>query len=161
NMSHELRTPLNSSLILSKLLSENRDGNLSPEQVKFAQNIYSAGNDLLNLINDILDLSKIEAGKMDIKPEVVGLIRLADSLDQMFRPSAEQKSIRFSVTVDEDTPSIETDPQRLEQILKNLVRMLLSSRTAERLRSESPSRKLGTSVSPSVTRASESQLRKS
>ena len=70
-MSHELRTPLNSSLILAKLLADNREGNLTPEQVKFAQNIYSAGNDLLDLINDILDLSKIEAGKMEVKPESV------------------------------------------------------------------------------------------
>ena len=122
NMSHELRTPLNSSLILSKLLADNRDGNLTPEQVTFAQNIYSAGNDLLDLINDILDLSKIESGKMEVKPETVRIARLVHTVSQTFDPMAREKGISFTVTHAESAPqAIETDPQRLMQILKNLL----------------------------------------
>ena len=122
NMSHELRTPLNSSLILAKLLADNRDGNLTPEQVTFAQNIYSAGNDLLDLINDILDLAKIESGKMEVKPETVRLSRLVHALTQTFRPMAEQKRVQFLATVETSAPeSIETDPVRVQQILKNLL----------------------------------------
>ena len=122
NMSHELRTPLNSSLILAKLLADNREGTLTPEQVKFAQNIYSAGNDLLDLINDILDLAKIESGKMEVKPESVRTARLVESLTQMFRPLASQKQIAFSAAVDAGAPAaLETDAQRLQQILKNLL----------------------------------------
>jgi CheY-like chemotaxis protein/signal transduction histidine kinase len=122
NMSHELRTPLNSSLILSKLLADNKDGNLTPEQASFAQNIYSAGNDLLDLINDILDLSKIESGKMEVKPESVRIARLAQTLSQTFEPIAQEKHIGFSVVQEESAPqTIETDPQRLMQILKNLL----------------------------------------
>lgn len=79
NMSHELRTPLNSSLILAKLLAENGEGNLSDEQVKFAESIYSAGNDLLNLINDILDIAKVEAGKLEVRPETTQVERLAEA----------------------------------------------------------------------------------
>ena len=96
NMSHELRTPLNSSLILAKLLADNREGNLNPEQIKFAETIYSAGNDLLMLINDILDLSKIEAGKLDVRPEEVALPRLCDELADVFRPVARDKGIELS-----------------------------------------------------------------
>ena len=122
NMSHELRTPLNSSLILAKLLSENPTGNLSGEQVKFAQTIYSAGNDLLNLINDILDISKVEAGKLELAPDDVNLGKLADSLRQTFEPPAAQKNLAFTVEVDAGAPpSIFSDRQRLEQILKNLL----------------------------------------
>ena len=122
NMSHELRTPLNSTLILSKLLADNKDGNLTGDQVQFAQSIYSAGNDLLDLINDILDLSKIESGKMDVKPERVQLSRLVEAMAQTFAPMAELKGIRFETAIDAAAPSaIETDPQRLQQILKNLL----------------------------------------
>ncbi len=122
NMSHELRTPLNSSLILAKLLADNKDGNLTPEQVKFAQTISSAGNDLLALINDILDLSKIEAGKIDVSPESVPLRRLLDGLVKTFQPGAEEKGLSLSVAIDPTAPpSIDTDPQRLGQILKNLL----------------------------------------
>jgi CheY-like chemotaxis protein/signal transduction histidine kinase len=122
NMSHELRTPLNSSLILARLLADNRNGNLTAEQVKFAESIYAAGNDLLDLINDILDLSKIESGHMDVKPEAIRLSRLADTLGQAFKPLAADKGIGFAITVDPGTPeTIESDPQRLQQILKNLL----------------------------------------
>jgi signal transduction histidine kinase len=87
NMSHELRTPLNSSLILAKLLAENAEGNLSAEQVKFAESIYSAGNDLLNLINDILDIAKVEAGKLEVRPKHQ-VERLVEGLRGMFEPLA-------------------------------------------------------------------------
>jgi signal transduction histidine kinase/DNA-binding response OmpR family regulator len=122
NMSHELRTPLNSSLILAKLLSDNREGNLNAEQVRFAQTIYSAGNDLLVLINDILDLSKIEAGMLDVRPEPIGLARLADDLHRTFQPIAAQKQLAFEIRMEPGAPdAVETDPTRLAQILKNLI----------------------------------------
>jgi CheY-like chemotaxis protein/signal transduction histidine kinase/CHASE3 domain sensor protein len=122
NMSHELRTPLNSSLILAKLLADNPKGNLSEEQIKFARSIYSAGNDLLNLINDILDISKVEAGKLELSPEDVQVGKLAESLKNTFEPLAGQKQLAFEVTVDPATPaSLFTDRQRVEQILKNLL----------------------------------------
>jgi signal transduction histidine kinase/CheY-like chemotaxis protein/CHASE3 domain sensor protein len=122
NMSHELRTPLNSSLILAKLLADNTDENLTDEQVKYAQTIQSSGNDLLNLINDILDLSKIEAGHVEIKPEVVSVERLANNLRQLFQPVAQDKKLEFVVEIAPECPtSIETDVQRLEQVLKNLL----------------------------------------
>jgi signal transduction histidine kinase/DNA-binding response OmpR family regulator/CHASE3 domain sensor protein len=122
NMSHELRTPLNSSLILAKLLSENKTGNLTNDQVKYAQTIYSAGNDLLNLINDILDLSKVEAGKLDLHIEDVPLQRIMDSLARTFEPLARQKKLRLELRSDiDDYPTLTTDFRRLEQILKNLL----------------------------------------
>ena len=122
NMSHELRTPLNSSLILAKLLADNREGNLSAEQIKYAETIQGAGNDLLLLINDILDLSKIEAGHMEMRPEQVRLSQVIDSLASIFQPVAEQKSLAFQIQVSSDCPeAIDTDRQRLEQILKNLL----------------------------------------
>jgi signal transduction histidine kinase/CheY-like chemotaxis protein/CHASE3 domain sensor protein len=122
NMSHELRTPLNSSLILAKLLSENKEGNLTPEQLKFAQTIYGAGNDLLNLINDILDLSKVEAGRLELQPQFVSVHRLVDSLQRTFTPLAGEKKLAFEVQIDADAPtSIVTDNLRVEQILKNLL----------------------------------------
>ncbi len=122
NMSHELRTPLNSSLILAKLLAENVAGNLSEEQVKFAESIYSAGNDLLNLINDILDIAKVEAGKLEVRPETTQLERLVEGLRGMFEPLAAHKGLAFEVTTDAQVPAtLFTDRQRLEQILKNLL----------------------------------------
>ncbi len=122
NMSHELRTPLNSSLILAKLLADNRDGNLTPEQVKYARGINSAGNDLLALINDILDLSKIEARKIDLTHASVKLEELAFRLSETFEPMAMEKQILFRVIRAPDTPeTIDTDAQRLSQILKNLL----------------------------------------
>jgi signal transduction histidine kinase/DNA-binding response OmpR family regulator/CHASE3 domain sensor protein len=122
NMSHELRTPLNSSLILAKLLADNPDDNLTDEQVKFAKTIQSSGNDLLNLINDILDLSKIEAGHVEIKPETVSLDRLVKDVQQVFQPIAQQKNLAFEIEISPECPAtIETDLQRLEQVLKNLL----------------------------------------
>lgn len=122
NMSHELRTPLNSSLILAKLLAENGEGNLSDEQVKFAESIYSAGNDLLNLINDILDIAKVEAGKLEVRPESTQVERLVEGLRGMFEPLAGHKGLAFEVTTEAQVPAtLFTDRQRLEQILKNLL----------------------------------------
>ena len=122
NMSHELRTPLNSSLILAKLLAENAEDNLTGEQVKFAESIYSAGNDLLNLINDILDISKVEAGKLDVRPENTSTARLVDGLRTLFEPLAADKQLSFTVELLEGTPAhLFTDRQRVEQILKNLL----------------------------------------
>jgi signal transduction histidine kinase/DNA-binding response OmpR family regulator len=122
NMSHELRTPLNSSLILAKLLADNAAGNLNEEQVRFAQTIYGAGNDLLNLINDILDISKVEAGKLELVPEDLPLRRVVEGLARTFEPLARQKQLEFTVTVEPGVPlAIHTDRQRLEQILKNLL----------------------------------------
>ncbi|WP_306396514.1 response regulator [Telluria beijingensis] len=122
NMSHELRTPLNSSLILAKLLADNSGGNLSDEQVRFAQTIYSAGNDLLQLINDILDISKVEAGKLELVPEDVPVRRVVEGLVRTFEPLARQKSLEFKINVDPGVPaSLHTDRQRMEQILKNLL----------------------------------------
>ncbi len=122
NMSHELRTPLNSSLILSKLLGDNPTGNLTPEQVRYAQTIHSSGNDLLALINDILDLSKIEAGHMEMHPEPAPVARLVADLTRVFEPVAKQKGLTFATSVADDCPEIiETDRQRFEQVLRNLL----------------------------------------
>ncbi len=122
NMSHELRTPLNSSLILAKLLAENAQENLSEDQVKFAESIYSAGNDLLNLINDILDIAKVEAGKLEVRPETTQVARLTEGLQALFEPLANEKKLNFSVVIDPQVPAtLYTDRQRLEQILKNLL----------------------------------------
>lgn len=122
NMSHELRTPLNSSLILAKLLAENPQDNLTAEQVKFAESIYSAGNDLLNLINDILDISKVEAGKLEVIPENTSVARLADGLRSVFEPLAADKQLTFSVDLQPGAPAmLYTDRQRLEQVIKNLL----------------------------------------
>ncbi|WP_397453476.1 response regulator [Pseudomonas sp. NA-150] len=122
NMSHELRTPLNSSLILAKLLADNPTENLTAEQVKFAESIYSAGNDLLNLINDILDISKVEAGKLDVRPENTHVARLVEGLRGMFEPLASDKHLNFQVELQAGAPSLLfTDRQRLEQILKNML----------------------------------------
>jgi signal transduction histidine kinase/CheY-like chemotaxis protein/CHASE3 domain sensor protein len=122
NMSHELRTPLNSSLILAKLLADNKPGTLNEEQVKFAQTIFGAGNDLLALINDILDLSKIEAGKVEVQPETVNIEHTLDELGRAFEPMARERGLTFSCTIEPGAPErIQTDPQRLSQILKNLL----------------------------------------
>ncbi|HET7538799.1 MAG TPA: response regulator [Polyangiaceae bacterium] len=121
NMSHELRTPLNSSLILAKLLADNEPGNLNEEQVKFAATIYSAGSDLLALINDILDLSKIEAGKVELRSESTPIVRLLEPVERMFEPVAKQKGVALSVSVADPQASIETDAARVQQILKNLL----------------------------------------
>ncbi len=122
NMSHELRTPLNSALILAKLLADNPQGNLSPEQVKFAESIYASGNDLLVLINDILDISKVEAGKLEVVVEEVAPGKLAQSLESTFRPLAAEKQLAFRLEMQPGTPAtLATDRHRVEQILKNLL----------------------------------------
>jgi CheY-like chemotaxis protein/signal transduction histidine kinase/CHASE3 domain sensor protein len=122
NMSHELRTPLNSSLILAKLLADNKAGNLTDEQVRFAQTILAAGNDLLTIINDVLDLSKIEAGKVELQRQSVAIGPLVAQLCEVFEQAARAKGLGFSCAVESETPErIHTDPQRLGQILKNLL----------------------------------------
>ena len=122
NVSHELRTPLNSLLILAKLLSENKDQNLSKKQIEFAQTIYTSGTDLLNLINDILDLSKVEAGKMEVNATDVPMSAVRDFVERTFRPVAEDKGLTLTVDVQPDVPpTLHTDGQRLEQVLKNLL----------------------------------------
>jgi signal transduction histidine kinase/HAMP domain-containing protein/ActR/RegA family two-component response regulator len=122
NMSHELRTPLNSLLILSKTLADNRNGNLTAEQVKFAHTVHASGNDLLQLINEILDLSKVEAGKMPIDPRTFTLAEVTSYLEQTFRHIAEQTGLAFEIRMDPRLPaSMFSDVTRLQQILKNLL----------------------------------------
>jgi signal transduction histidine kinase/HAMP domain-containing protein len=122
NMSHELRTPLNSLLVLSKLLLENERGTLGHRELEFARTIHAAGADLLQLISDILDLSKIEAGKMEILPDLVVLADVQAYVSRTFDPIAADKGLRFEVKADSSLPvTIVTDEQRLEQILRNLL----------------------------------------
>jgi signal transduction histidine kinase len=122
NMSHELRTPLNSSLILAKLLADNRDGTLTAEQVKYAQAIHSSNNDLLALINDILDLSKIEAGHIELADDTLQTDSLLMRLRETFEPLARQKGLALDIATDPGAPTqFVADNQRLQQILKNLL----------------------------------------
>ena len=122
NMSHELRTPLNSTLILAKLLADNKPGNLSADQVKYAQTIHAAGSDLLALINDILDLSKIEAGQATVDVEEVTIESALDRLLDPLRPMAQEKRLALELDIAPDVPAtLHTDPQRLGQVLKNLL----------------------------------------
>jgi len=122
NMSHELRTPLNSLLILANQLGENPDGNLSPKQVEFAKTIHGAGIDLLTLINDILDLSKIESGTVSIDLSDLPVTNLQDYIDRTFRHVAESKKLEFNIRLDSTLPkAIQTDTKRLQQVLKNLL----------------------------------------
>ena len=122
NMSHELRTPLNSLLILSDQLSKNTDNNLSPRQVEFARTIHASGNDLLTLINDILDLSKIESGTVIVDVGEISFRDLHDYVDRTFRHVAENKRLEFEVEIAPNVPrSMHTDAKRLQQILKNLL----------------------------------------
>src|SRR4051794_3549025 len=122
NMSHELRTPLNSILILSQQLAENAPGNLSPKQIEFSRNINSSGSDLLHLINDILDLSKIESGTVTVEVEEIPFTGLRENIDRNFRHVAEAKNLPFNVWFADDLPnSMTSDPKRLQQILKNLL----------------------------------------
>lgn len=122
NMSHELRTPLNSSLILAKLLADNKDGTLTEEQVKYARAILSSNNDLLSLINDILDLSRIEAGHVELADEVVVTDSVLQRLRETFEPMARQKGLALQIEADALAPSqLVVDSQRLQQILKNLL----------------------------------------
>ena len=122
NMSHELRTPLNSLLVLAKLLTENAEGNLTLQQVEFARTIHGAGSALLQLINDILDLSKVEAGRMDIHPQQISLSKFVDYFESTFAPLAQDKGLSFAVEVDPSVPQeLRTDEQRLQQVLRNLL----------------------------------------
>src|SRR4030095_1764745 len=122
NMSHELRTPLNSILILGQQLSENPEGNLSPKQVEFARTIQGAGTDLLNLITDILDLSKIESGTVTVEAEEIFFTNVLDMVVRTFAHDAENRGLSFDVTVDSGLGrSMVTDTKRLQQVLKNLL----------------------------------------
>jgi signal transduction histidine kinase/DNA-binding response OmpR family regulator/CHASE3 domain sensor protein len=122
NMSHELRTPLNSILLLSRLLTENHEGNLSNEQIEYARVIQGSGNGLLTLIDEILDLSKIESGKMELEYGQTALEDVVQALEGMFAPVAKDKGVHFAVIMGSDVPRmIETDRLRLEQILRNLL----------------------------------------
>ncbi|WP_413366858.1 CHASE3 domain-containing protein [Lysinibacillus sp. 3P01SB] len=122
NMSHELRTPLNSILILSEMLVENGSNNLSDEETEFAKVIHSSGEDLLSLINDILDLSKVEAGKIDVLFGEVNLSELPTQMDQLFSPVAKRKNIEFNITQADSIPEVfYTDAKKFQQILKNLL----------------------------------------
>lgn len=122
NMSHELRTPLNSLLILSQLLAENKENNLTEKQKEFAKTIHSSGSDLLGLISDILDLSKVEAGKMELNIEDVNLVGLSESLKRTFLPLAERQKLVFKIEISENIPEqIRTDIQRVEQVIKNFL----------------------------------------
>jgi len=122
NMSHELRTPLNSILMLAQILGKNNEGNLTAKQIEQTQTIYQSGNDLLNLINDVLDLSKVEAGKMDIHLEDVPLADLAENVKRRFLHMAEGKGLLFQTVIADGVPStIHTDAQRLNQIVTNLL----------------------------------------
>ncbi|QOS81107.1 response regulator [Paenibacillus sp. JNUCC31] len=122
NMSHELRTPLNSLLILSQLLSENKDGNLSGKQQEYAQTIYMSGADLLKMIDEILDLSKVDAGKMDINYETVRMEELTSFVQQNFGPIANKKELKLNIEFDSNLPEwVYTDSHRVKQILRNLL----------------------------------------
>jgi HAMP domain-containing protein/signal transduction histidine kinase/CheY-like chemotaxis protein len=122
NMSHELRTPLNSLLILADQLAVNPDGNLTPRQVEFAKTIHGSGKELLRLINDILDLSKIESGTVTLDVGPVVLREVCSSVERTFRPVAQSKNLSFTIDLQPDLPvALQTDAQRLEQVLKNLL----------------------------------------
>jgi signal transduction histidine kinase/HAMP domain-containing protein/ActR/RegA family two-component response regulator len=163
NMSHELRTPLNSLLVLARLLADNLDGNLTGKQVEFARVIHEAGSDLLQLINDILDLSKVEAGKMDLHPVDVPLTQLLSYVEATFRPLTVEKGLHFEATLDSDVPAtLHTDEQRLQQVLRNLlsnavkftdtggVRLMITRADGRRLRADA-ARRSGTVLRFSVT----------
>jgi CheY-like chemotaxis protein len=121
NMSHELRTPLNSILILGQQLGDNPDGNLSPRQVEFARTIHGAGTDLLNLISDILDLSKIESGTVSVEAEEITVANLQETITRPFRHEAETRGLFFDTEIDPRLSTITTDAKRVQQILKNLL----------------------------------------
>jgi CheY-like chemotaxis protein len=131
NMSHELRTPLNSALILSQLLVDNKEGNLDEEQVRYAQAIHDANNDLLVLINDVLDLAKVEAGHAELQAEAVATDDVVRRLRTMFEPQAQKKGLAFEVEQAPATPaSLHTDSRRLLQVLKNLLANAVKFTTA-------------------------------
>jgi signal transduction histidine kinase len=122
NMSHELRTPLNSLLVLAKVLCENKNGTLTEKDLEYARTIHGSGVDLLHLINEVLDLSKMEAGKLHIEYRDAALADIAEALEKSFKPLASEKELAFAVEQSADLPmSMTTDPQRLDQILRNLL----------------------------------------
>ncbi|MBB5868754.1 HAMP domain-containing protein/signal transduction histidine kinase/ActR/RegA family two-component response regulator [Allocatelliglobosispora scoriae] len=122
NMSHELRTPLNSLLLLARLLADNTEANLTAKQIEFARTIHNAGSDLMALIDDILDLSKIEAGRMDVELGEVSFQEISDYVERAFRPQAEEKNLLLHLSIADELPaSMLTDAQRLQQILRNLM----------------------------------------
>ena len=128
NMSHELRTPLNNLLILARMLGENAERTLTSKQVKYAETIHSSGTDLLALINDILDLAKIESGKMDVELGSVSFAALEEYVSRTFRHVADGKSLEFNIEVDPAIgPTMHTDAKRLQQVLKNLISNALKS----------------------------------
>ena len=122
NMSHELRTPLNSLLLLSSILTDNKEGNLTEDQLESTRVIYQSGNDLLSLINEILDLAKIESGKMELRPEEILIKDVADSLAANFQHMADDKSLNLVINISENAPAtIHVDRKRVEQVIKNLM----------------------------------------
>ncbi len=121
NMSHELRTPLNSILVLARILKDNKPLNLSEDQIKYASVIFNAGNDLLTLINDILDLSKIESGKLDMQNEDIKILDILSDMEMLFQEVASHKKIRFTTSVSNVAPTVFTDKVRVEQVIKNLL----------------------------------------
>lgn len=150
NMSHELRTPLNSIILLSQLLSDNKEKNLSEQQVEYARSVQSSGYDLLKLINEILDLSKVESGKIELNIEEVSLNDIRNAIERNFKPVVNEKKIRFTVSADENLPKIiRSDRQRIEQVLKNLLSnaFKFTSRGGIELRISRPDRKTDLSCS--------------
>ncbi|MDB5116283.1 MAG: response regulator, partial [Mucilaginibacter sp.] len=121
NMSHELRTPLNSILVLARILKDNKPHNLSEDQIKYASVIFNAGNDLLTLINDILDLSKIESGKLDIQNEAVKISDILADMESLFAEVAANKKIKYTTSTKDVGPTVFTDKIRVEQVIKNLL----------------------------------------
>jgi CheY-like chemotaxis protein/signal transduction histidine kinase/CHASE3 domain sensor protein len=121
NMSHELRTPLNSILVLARILKDNKPLNLSEDQIKYASVIFNAGNDLLTLINDILDLSKIESGKLDMQNENIRISDILSDMQSLFAEVASNKKINYSTSLADVPPTIYTDKVRVEQVIKNLL----------------------------------------
>ncbi len=150
NMSHELRTPLNSIILLSQLLSDNRDENLTEKQVEYAKSVQSSGYDLLKLINEILDLSKVESGKVELNIEDVPLIEITNAVERNFKPVVAEKNISFTISIDDGLPPvIRSDSQRIEQVLKNLLSnaFKFTSRGGIELRISRPDRKTDLSLS--------------
>src|SRR5690606_26195200 len=121
NMSHELRTPLNSILILAKLLQDNKQKNLSEDQIKYSSVIYNAGSDLLQLINELLDLAKIESGKVELNNEVIPVAGFAHNIESLFKEIADDKKIDFKVNISEAPAEFVSDEYRLEQVTKNFL----------------------------------------
>ncbi|PWK14492.1 signal transduction histidine kinase [Tumebacillus permanentifrigoris] len=158
NMSHELRTPLNSLLILAQMLAENSEGNLSQKQIEFANTIHASGYDLLNLISDVLDLSKVESGKMDVHLDEILLDELREFAQRQFSQLARQKGLLFTANVHPDVPvAIYTDEVRLQQIIKNLLANAIkfteegSVQLDIRVAGSSPLKDVGTVLAFSVT----------